>query len=447
MVIVYGEEKRVNRFGKDSQYFGWGLTAFCVLAGCILFYLLLGHLQTVAAVIRSAISMLSAFIWGFVIAYVLLPMTRYFEYKVFSPLIGRIRKRQIPAGGMPRVLAITVANAIALAAISIILRLILPTVYESVESILLNYNTYANTLTDLIERWFVEYPELSVQLEAAAESISGELIQWIRNEFLPQMGSFITNVTTGVYLVFRFVMNIAIGFVVACYLLYNREDFSANVKKFLYSLLGIRRAEWVLKVCRFADQAFMGFISGKVLDSLIIGCITFVCCTVLKMPYAPFVSVIVGVTNVIPVFGPFIGAVPCTLIILVVQPVKALIFVVLILIIQQVDGNIIGPKILGSRVGISGFWVMFAIVVCGSLFGVVGMIVGVPLFVVISAGYNSLVEYGLKKRGLETQTALYVNMDRMDPETGLPIPRSDGGDRRRMSGEEKTSVSSKDGKE
>ena len=417
----------MNRFGKDSQYFAWGLTAFCVLAGCIVFYLLLGHLPVIGGFISGALRVLSAFIWGFVIAYVLRPMVRYFEYQVFQPLLFRVTKgkKARRSGGAPRALAITTAIAVALAAISIILRLIIPTVYESVESILLNYNTYIATLTELIERWFEDYPELSVQLESATQSISNDIAQWIRNDVLPQMGSFITNVTTGVYLVFRAVMNVAIGFVVACYLLYNRESFSANVKKLLYSALGIKRAEWVLRVCRFADNAFMGFISGKVLDSLIIGCITFVCCSLLKMPYAPFVSVIIGVTNVIPVFGPFIGAIPCTLIILVVQPLKALIFVVFIVILQQIDGNIIGPKILGSRVGISGFWVMFAIVVCGSLFGVPGMIVGVPLFVVISAGYNSLVDYGLKKRGLTTQTAQYVNMDYMDPITGDPVPRTD----------------------
>ncbi len=415
----------MNRFGRDSQYFAWGLTAFCVLAGCIMFYLLLGHLATISGLIGSALRVLSAFIWGLVIAYVLLPLSRYFEYKVFQPLIFFLSKgrKGKTAGGAPRALAITAAISVAIAAISIILRLIIPTVYESAESILLNYNTYIMTLTELIEHWFEDYPELSTQLEAATESISNDIAQWIRNDFLPQMGSFITNITTGVYLVFRAVMNVAIGFVVACYLLYNRESFGANMKKLLYSAFGIKRTERILNVCRFTDDAFMGFISGKVLDSLIIGCITFVCSSLLKMPYAAFVSVIIGVTNVIPVFGPFIGAIPCTLIILVVQPLKALIFVVFIIILQQIDGNIIGPKILGSRVGISGFWVMFAIVVCGSLFGVTGMIVGVPLFVVISAGYNSLVDYGLKKRGLTTQAARYVNMAYMDPVTGEPVPR------------------------
>ena len=437
----------MNRFGKDSQYFGWGVTAFCVLAGCILFYLLLGHLRDVAGVIGSVIEMLSAFIWGFVIAYVLLPLAKWLEERVFAPVNGRIRKRKPGVGGGPRVLAIAVSVAVALAAIMVIVRLIVPTVYTSVENIVLNYNAYVRTLVNLIERLFEDYPELSDQLESMTTNLSRDLLNWVSNEFLPQMGGFLTNLTTGVYLVFRGLLNFFIGVVVACYLMYNRERFSGGVKKVLYSLFGIHRTEQILSVVHFADQAFMGFLTGKVLDSLIIGAITYVACSALKMPYAAFVSVIIGVTNIIPVFGPFIGAVPCTLIILMVQPVKALVFVVLILIIQQVDGNIIGPKILGNRVGISGFWVMFSIVVCGSLFGVPGMIVGVPLFVVLSALGGKLVDMGLKKRGLSTQTAQYVNMDHMDPETGIPVARADGYRRPRTMPRKKKQKSTKSGEE
>lgn len=437
----------MNRFGKDSKYFAWGVTAFCVLAGCILFYLLLGHLRELAGAVQYVLEMLSAFIWGLVIAYVLLPLAKWLEEHLFAPAAARLRKSAPGQGGAARVLAIALSIAVALAAITVIVRLIVPTVYSSVENIVLNYNSYVRTLVNLIERMFDDYPELSARLESMTTNLSRDLLNWVSNELLPQMGNFITNLTTGVYLVFRFLLNIAVGFVVACYLLYNRELFSAGVKKMLYSAFGIRRAERVLGVVHFADQAFMGFLSGKVLDSLIIGVITYVACSVLKMPYAAFVSVIIGVTNIIPVFGPFIGAVPCTLIILMVQPVKALVFVVLILIIQQVDGNIIGPKILGNRVGISGFWVMFSIVVCGSLFGVPGMIVGVPLFVVLNAMVSSLVDMGLKKRGLSTQTAQYVNMDHMDPETGTPVPREDGYRRPRTLPRKKKGDSAKGGEQ
>ena len=415
-----------KRFNRDSEYFGWGITAFCVLAGCILFYLLVGHLRIVGGVIQYILQMLSSFIWGFLIAYILLPMSRWLEYKVFGPIAKSASHGKWKYGGAPRMLSISIAVITALTVIVIMFRLILPSIYTSVESMVVNYNSYVDTLINLIERLFEDNPDLGNQLESMATDASNDLLNWVSTKFLPQMGSFITNVTTGVYLVLKFLLNIAIGFVVACYVLYNREGFSANVKKLLYSAFGIRRAEQILNILHFADDAFMGFLSGKVLDSLIIGCITFVTCSVLKMPYAAFISVIIGVTNIIPVFGPFIGAVPCTLIILMAEPVKAVVFVLMILIIQQVDGNIIGPKILGSRVGISGFWVMFSIVVCGTLFGVAGMIIGVPVFVVLSAGYNSLIDAGLKKRGLSTQTAQYINMESMDPETGIPIQRENG---------------------
>lgn len=413
----------MKKIGNGSPYFNWGLTAFLVLTGCILFYLLLGHLREIGGVIGYFFNILNSFVWGFAIAYVLLPLVKWLENKLLRPLAKKLSKHSRTTRGAPRVVAIALSITIALAAIMAILRLAIPTVYSSVETIVTNYNSYIETLVKLIERAFEDYPDLQAQLEATATDLSTDLLNWLTNKVLPQMGSFITNVTTGVYLVFRFILNIAIGFVVACYLLYNRELFSASAKKLLYSVFGIERAEKILTVIHFTDEAFMGFISGKVLDSLIIGVLTFACCTLLKMPFAAFVSIIVGVTNIIPVFGPFIGAVPCTIVILMADPMKALIFVVLILIIQQVDGNIIGPKILGSRVGINGFWVMFAIVLCGSLFGVPGMIVGVPLFVVLSAGYESLVDHGLEKRGLSTQTAQYVNMDHMDPETGIPVPR------------------------
>lgn len=416
---------------KQYPHLCWGVTAFCVLAGCILFYMLLQHLDGVINGFKAAMRLLSPFIWGFVIAYLLLPMCRYFEYRMLSPLLRKITKRDIPSGGFPRLVAIALSILVAMLAISSMFSFMLPTIYESVESILMNYNSYIDTLVDLFSNMFKDNSELGGELEMIARDMFAQLAHWVQSTFMPELGSFLSdmtgfilNITSGVYKVFKYVMNILIGIVVSCYLLYNREGFAASFKKLLYAVFGTRRSEQIQRVFRHADDAFMGFISGKILDSLIIGIITFICCYIFKMPYPAFISIIIGVTNIIPVFGPFIGAVPCTLIILMIQPVKALIFVVMILIIQQVDGNIIGPKILGSKVGINGFWVMFAIVVCGGLMGVPGMIIGVPLFVLIIGGYNFLVNRALTKRGLASETALYVDMDYMDPETGVPVPKT-----------------------
>jgi predicted PurR-regulated permease PerM len=184
-----------------------------------------------------------------------------------------------------------------------------------------------------------------------------------------------------------------------------------------------RVADLLLEEVKFVDEMFAGFIDGKIIDSAIIGVLCYIGCLIFKFPNALLISVIVGVTNVIPFFGPFIGAVPATLLIMLEDPIKGLWFILFVFVLQQLDGNIIGPKILGNSVGINGFWIMFAIIVMGDLFGVGGMIIGVPLFVVLTSAFEGALSIGLKKRGLSDEAALYVDMSHMDPETGVPVPK------------------------
>lgn len=415
---------------RESPYFNLGLTAFLVLCGCILFHTVLQRLHLVGDGLSYLIWVLRPFIWGFVIAYLLLPLTRYYEDRLLNPLVSKLTKRPWPKGGAPRVVAIAMALLSAGVLIFILIRLLLPTVYDSVQSIYTNYSVYLGNLLTFINGLFEDYPELAREVSGVTETVSGELADWINNELLPTIGSvlsdvtgFLMSLTSGMYRVLQYVLNILIGVVISCYLLYNRERFAASAKRLLYALFGVQNSEKIQNVVHFTDDAFTGFLVGKLIDSTIIGCLTYVCCVALKMPYPAFIAIIIGVTNIIPVFGPFIGAVPCTIIILMVNPVKALGFMVLIFVIQQIDGNIIGPKILGNSVGINGFWIMFAIIIMGKFFGVAGMIIGVPVFVVLSAGYDWLVNWGLEKRGLSTEAALYVDMQCMDEETGIPIPK------------------------
>ena len=258
-------------------------------------------------------------------------------------------------------------------------------------------------------------------LLAATGKASDSLLDWAKTALLPSMGKVVTSLTTGIYAVLRGILDVLIGFVVACYVLSNMELFLAKAKMVLYSIFPLRSSKRILKAIRFTDTAFMSFISGKVIDSAIIGVICYICCAIMRMPYVVLVSVVVGVTNIIPVFGPFIGAVPTALIILLDSPMKCLIYVIFILVLQQIDGNIIGPKILGSSTGINGFWIMFAILLGGGLFGFIGMLLGVPVFVVIYAGLEKLVNNGLKKRGLQTETAEYMNLDYIDDATLRPV--------------------------
>jgi len=304
-------------------------------------------------------------------------------------------------------------------------------VYESVQSIYTNYSTYIVNLQTFINSLFEKNPELAKEVNEMTSSMANELAYWINNELLPKVGNILSDVTTvvlnltsGMYRLLQYILDILIGVVISCYVLYNRERFAATWKRMLYAALGVKRSEKVQELVRFANEAFMGFLIGKIIDSTIIGILTYFACLVLKMPYPAFIAIIVGVTNIIPIFGPFIGAVPGAIIILMVQPSKILVFILMIFVIQQIDGNIIGPKILGNSVGINGFWIMFSIIVMGDLFGVAGMIIGVPLFVVLTSAFEGALSIGLKKRGLTDEAALYVDMSHMDTETGFPVPKT-----------------------
>lgn len=298
-------------------------------------------------------------------------------------------------------------------------------VYDSIETLVVNIPDYAATVVDWVEERLINMPELEGAAVSILSRVSESLTNWFSNSILPQMESILTNVTTGVYKVVRAIANLLIGLVVSLYLMYNTGKFTAGCKRILYSLFAPKRALSILKAVRYADNAFMGFISGKLIDSLIIGVMCYIGCLILKMPYAILVSVIVGVTNIIPFFGPIIGAVPSAFLILMVSPVKCLIFVIFVFLLQQFDGNILGPKILGNAVGIKGFWIMFAIIIGGGLFGFIGMVLGVPVMTIILAGTHYLVNAALARRGLSTESEDYEDLDYIDPSTGEMVPLED----------------------
>ena len=273
--------------------------------------------------------------------------------------------------------------------------------------------------TELLE----DFPEIEQYVSQTLGQVNTSLMDWIQNTVLPKLGSLISNVTSGVYYAIMGVYNLVIGIIVSVYVLSNLEQFGASAKRILYSVFSVDIAKKILEGLEFTDRTFMGFINGKLLDSAIIGLICYIVCSILRMPYALLVSVIVGVTNIIPFFGPFIGAVPSSIIILLVNPVKCLIFIAFIILLQQLDGNIIGPKILGSSVGINGFWVMFSIILGAGLFGFWGMLLGVPVFVIIYAAITGSVTRKLKRSDLPWEAADYMDMAYIDPVTYQPVKK------------------------
>ena len=409
-------------FNWDKKYLYWGMTAFCVIACSILFYMALAYLPVIGTALKSLARILSPFIWGLIITYLLAPLYKGLYQGFFLPLTEKLSgKKKKGSPKLAKGLSVLLSIIVFLAMITALVYLIIPQLYSSVETIVNNSPGYIDKLSEWSKNTLANYPELRDFVIEKFEEINTNLFTWIRDTILPGLGSFVSNITAGVYYFLRAVYNIVIGIIVSAYLLSNMESASARAKRLCYCVFGVEWAEKIRSAIRFTDRTFMGFINGKLLDSAIIGLICYVVCAILKMPYALLVSVIIGVTNIIPFFGPLIGAIPSAFIILLVDPLKALIFVIFIIILQQVDGNIIGPKILGSSIGINGFWVMFSIILGAGLFSFWGMLLGVPVFVVIYTGITILVERKLKKRSLPVDPEDYADLDHIDPVTREPV--------------------------
>ena len=408
-----------RQFRWDKKYLNWGITAFLVIAGAILFYMALSYLPVIGKGLGTLLRILSPFVWGLVITYLLHPLMKALERSAFLPLSRRLYKgkRAYSARRFARGMSVLMAEIVLIAAIVALFYLILPQLYGSIVMIVDNSPTYIANLTAWVEKTLKGFPELEAYITEALTNVNTNVFDWVRSTLLPGLGSVVSNVTTGVAYAVKAVYNLIIGIIVSVYILGNIEGFAAGARRLSYSLFGIESAEKIRDLLAFTDKTFMGFINGKLLDSAIIVLICYIFCAIVNMPFALLVSVIIGVTNIIPFFGPLIGAVPSAIIILMVNPMKMLIFVIFIIILQQIDGNFIGPKLLGSSIGISGFWVMFAIILGAGLFSFWGMLLGVPVFVVFYTAVSKLVSRKLRKSDLPWETASYLDMDHIDPVT------------------------------
>ena len=414
-----------RHFRWDRKYLYWGITAFCVIAAAILFYMALRFLPDLRRALGKLLKILSPFIWGFVITYLIAPLMRLLERGVFGPLCRRLFAKNKKSDGskLARGLAVLVSELTMVAVLTALVYLILPQLYSSIETIVKNGPDYLRDLSAWVTGLLDNHPEITKYVQEALNTLNTDIMSWVSNKLLPGVGNLVTSLIEGGYVVVQGVYNLLIGIIVSIYLLSDLEHFTAALRKLNYSWFSLETAEKVREAVEFTDRTFMGFISGKLLDSAIIGLICYIVCAILNMPYALLVSVIVGATNIIPFFGPFIGAVPSALIILMVDPLKCLIFIVFIIILQQIDGNFIGPKILGSSIGITSFWVLFSIVVGAGLFGFGGMVLGVPVFVVLYTFLTRNVEERLKKSDLPWETAQYENLDHIDPVTRQPVKK------------------------
>ncbi len=376
---------------RKQRYFYGMIAGFGAISMSILFFFLLFRLQGIGKVLSELSGILAPFIYGGVMAYLLRPLCNALE-AFFQVRFAKKIKR------FANVVAVCTSIVIGILVVYALFTMVLPQLVDSVVTL---WNSLPSKMEQLIG-WagttFGEDERLVSFFNENYRNYFTDIDTWVRDNIVPQVSNIVSGVGTSVVRVVKFLYNILIGLIVAIYVLHGRKRFGRQAVLIVRSALPDRWANLVLEEARFVDRMFGGFIDGKIMDSAIVGVLCYVGCTLLRIPNALLVSVLVGVTNVIPFFGPVIGAVPATLLILIESPIKALWFLIFVLVLQQFDGNILGPKILGNRTGLSGFWVMFSIILFGGLWGIVGMIICVPLFAVIYDTVRRLVIRGLRKK-------------------------------------------------
>ena len=298
---------------------------------------------------------------------------------------------------------------------------IVPSVTRSIQGIVTELPTEVNNLIAWWEEFFEGDTEAVTFVGGLIENASNALEDFLKNDLLGQAQTYVASIASGVYYGIKFLTNLIVGIIVSVYVLASKETFAGQAKKIIYAIFKPVRANVIIETVRKSNEIFGGFISGKLLDSAIIGILTYFILSIMKMPDTMLLAVIIGATNIIPFFGPFIGAVPSFVIVVLQNPMQGLYFLIFIFVLQQIDGNIIGPKILGSSTGLSSFWVVFAILVFGGLWGFPGMLLGVPLMAVIYYIAQNIVEFLLRKRGLAKDTASYIDLIKVDKRTNRPI--------------------------
>ena len=392
---------------ENKKYIGWMLAGFGTISLSVLFFFFLYRLQGIGQVVDKIMDILMPFVYGGILAYLLRPMCNWYSDSAHELFKGKHSKI---AEGIAILLTFVSGGLV----LYVLIIMIAPDIVDSVVSLWKIIPEKVSQLIAWLEGILGENDAMLQYFDTSSTTIYNALNTWVNGTLVPYAKNVVSGVGVGVWNVLLFVKNLLIGLIVAVYLLANRKKFSKQGVLVLRSMVKPRWADLILEEISYVDKMFGGFIDGKLVDSAIIGVLCYIGCSILKFPNALLVSVIVGVTNIIPFFGPFLGAIPGALLILIESPIKSVWFLLFILFLQQLDGNVIGPKILGNHTGVSSFWVLFSILLFGGLWGIVGMVIAVPLFAVIYDLLRRLVIRGLKKQGCEDMLNAYFGRAKVD---------------------------------
>ncbi len=386
-----------------KRYLKIGITGAAILASEILCAFVLFKMPVIISVLKGITEILKPFLYGVVFAYLLAPLCNKIEEKLFQIF----PKAKTKARRFICFIAIVISLCVAIAVIWLIIMMIIPQVWDSVMKIIQMVPQKLIVVNNWIEHMLENQPELQAYFEEFSSQAESNIDSLLNVDTIQKVQSIINSLSVQLFGVLGVVKNIFLGLLISAYLLGSRKLFGAQAGLILHGVFSDKWAKIIEEEIRYTDKMFNGFLVGKIIDSAIIGLLCFAGTSIMGFEAPAFISVIIGITNIIPFFGPFIGAIPCGLLLLLENPMHCLYFIIFIFVLQQLDGNVIGPKILGNTTGVSSFWVLFAILLFGGMWGVVGMVIGVPLFAVIYDIIRKLVYRGLRKHKRESMITDY----------------------------------------
>ena len=398
---------------RHSRYFKLAVTLFLTGAALIIFYRIATDFTGFRDILYTVQSIISPFIYGFVMAYLLCPVYNLTVRKTYRLVHIKNRKR---AFALSKVVGSIVSLLVLFGVVGGLIALLIPELIRSITGIIQSLPERFDALTAWAESVTSGFssPAMAEALDSVVRNMEDTVLNWVQSDLMTRIGSYMETISTGVILTLKTALNVVVGVIACVYLLNSKEKFKAQLKKAILATTSKSVSDEIFDFGNFANRTFGGFINGKIIDSAIIGVICYASMTVLHLPYPALVSTIVGVTNVIPFFGPFIGAIPSAIIIFLVSPLQSFYFLILILIIQQLDGNVIGPAILGETTGLASFWVMFAIIIAGGLFGFIGMVLGVPVFAIIYYYAGRFIRNRLERKEMPQNTDDYIEFNKYD---------------------------------
>ena len=426
LILSFMEDEILKLDEEKKKYLYWGLTIVSSVTIIILIGYVIFNMTIVVGAVGKFFKIIMPVVNGFVIAYLLSPLIDTIERLVLNEKTKKWIYKDRENGGeisqaqkarihkRLRVYSIIIVYSFVIWLIYLFFSFVIPEVVKCIENIVNQFPEYSSNFINWINQLLEKYPQLEQKFQELLTAHQEDINNWVAVNIIGRGKDVALGLSNGVFNLVKWIMNLMLGVLISIHIINSKELFIGQGKKIIYAMMRRENANAFIHNVRFTNKTFLGSFSGKLIDSFIIGILCYIIMSIMKLPFAPLIAVIVGVTNIIPYFGPFIGAIPSALLILMVDPKQGLYFIIMILLLQQFDGNILGPMIFSQSTGLSAFWVIFAITFFGGLWGVVGMLVGVPLFAVLYTAARAWIASAIKQRKLPDETKEYVHVDYID---------------------------------